>query len=328
MSLLENRRTQISPTHNYTRYITYIIDLFIVGRKIVQLQMSLRSDTARLQKEKSSKRKRHFEDDEWDCIHCTFKNEPANGKCEVCDIPRGTSTRRGGYNPQLNRQQQELEQMLASDRAKQKRVKARNVRDVSVSSLPSDASTPLPNDARSPSPHLTDTSSMPSPPPPTHRRRNAAPAKARTTKSPSVSISRVSESSSSYDFSEIDPSPSSSMRTTPSPRKFGNDSKMSKTSESFASTSTTPEKIGKRLRGRPKGAAETGGGDSSLLSGAETESAASVSSRQRGRSRFFTVAHDGVTLEFEEIIPSDVSDFEDDEVDGEDSDDGSNSDES
>ena len=211
------------------------------------------------------------------------------------------SFRPGGYNPQIVAQQ-ELEQMLASDRAKQKRVKAREIRDASVSSVASDSTSAIPGpSARTPSPHLTDTSSMASPPPP-----SASYTKARTAKSPSsASTSRMTSETSSYDFSEVDPSPSSSR--TPSPWKRGGESKLDTNSTS------TSDKLTKKPRGRPKkttvelGSSATTGMKSGRLASPSSSSA----SHRQGRSRFFTVAHDGLTLEFEEIIPSDVSEFDD-----------------
>jgi hypothetical protein len=199
--------------------------------------------------------------------------------------------------------------MIAKDRAKQKRVKARNVRDMSLSPVPSNLSnpsTPLPG-RRSPSPHLTDTSSMASPATPPQ-------CGSRSAKSPSASTSRVSELSS-YDFDDVDPIASSSGTSFPWKRKEKGKIKMS------SSASTTPEKVvvGKKSRGRPKKRVE---GASSPLS--EKTNSSSTSPRQPRRSMFFTIVHDGVPLEFEEIIPSDVSDLEE----GDESDDSSKSDES
>ena len=192
--------------------------------------------------------------------------------------------------------------MLASDRAKQKRVKAREIRDASVSSVASDSTSAIPGpSARTPSPHLTDTSSMASPPPP-----SASYTKARSAKSPSsASTSRMTSETSSYDFSEVDPSPSSSR--TPSPWKRGGESKLDTNSTS------TSDQLTKKPRGRPKkttvelGSSATTG----MQSGRLASPSSSSTSHRQGRSRFFTVAHDGLTLEFEEIIPSDVSEFDD-----------------
>ncbi|GFS27405.1 YY1-associated factor 2-like [Elysia marginata] len=37
----------------------------------------------------------------WDCSVCTFKNSPEAYKCEMCDVRKGTSTRKPRINPQL-----------------------------------------------------------------------------------------------------------------------------------------------------------------------------------------------------------------------------------
>ncbi|KAH9508023.1 YY1-associated factor 2 [Bulinus truncatus] len=37
----------------------------------------------------------------WDCSVCTYKNSPEAYKCEMCDVRKGTSTRKPRINPQL-----------------------------------------------------------------------------------------------------------------------------------------------------------------------------------------------------------------------------------
>ncbi|KAK7489678.1 hypothetical protein BaRGS_00019073 [Batillaria attramentaria] len=41
----------------------------------------------------------------WDCSVCTYKNSPEAYKCEMCDVRKGTSTRKPRINPQLVAQQ-------------------------------------------------------------------------------------------------------------------------------------------------------------------------------------------------------------------------------
>ncbi|KAK7102393.1 YY1-associated factor 2-like [Littorina saxatilis] len=40
----------------------------------------------------------------WDCSVCTYKNSPEAYKCEMCDVRKGTSTRKPRINPQLAQQ--------------------------------------------------------------------------------------------------------------------------------------------------------------------------------------------------------------------------------
>ncbi|BFZ08279.1 hypothetical protein BsWGS_11318 [Bradybaena similaris] len=46
-----------------------------------------------------------LEDGFWDCSVCTYKNSPEAYKCEMCDVRKGTSTRKPRINPQLVAQQ-------------------------------------------------------------------------------------------------------------------------------------------------------------------------------------------------------------------------------
>ncbi|KAF7284368.1 ring and YY1 binding protein [Rhynchophorus ferrugineus] len=45
------------------------------------------------------------EDNFWDCSVCTFKNTAEAFKCLMCDVRKGTSTRKPRINPQLVAQQ-------------------------------------------------------------------------------------------------------------------------------------------------------------------------------------------------------------------------------
>lgn len=46
-----------------------------------------------------------LEDTSWDCSLCTFRNKAEAFKCLMCDVRRGTSTRKPKINPQLAAQQ-------------------------------------------------------------------------------------------------------------------------------------------------------------------------------------------------------------------------------
>lgn len=54
------------------------------------------------QSKKGNKRERkELEDEKWDCSVCTFANSPADFKCYMCDIRKGTSTRKPRINSLL-----------------------------------------------------------------------------------------------------------------------------------------------------------------------------------------------------------------------------------
>ncbi|XP_071961115.1 YY1-associated factor 2-like isoform X2 [Antedon mediterranea] len=55
---------------------------------------------------------RALDEGTWDCSVCTYKNTPEAFKCEMCDVRKGTSTRKPRLNPQLVAQQQ-AQQALA-----------------------------------------------------------------------------------------------------------------------------------------------------------------------------------------------------------------------
>lgn len=54
---------------------------------------------------RSSKRKSMTtEEGYWDCSVCTYRNSPEAFKCEMCDVRKGTSTRKPRINPQVMQQ--------------------------------------------------------------------------------------------------------------------------------------------------------------------------------------------------------------------------------
>lgn len=52
-----------------------------------------------------TKRQKPVEDGSWDCSVCTYKNSQEAYKCEMCDVRKGTSTRKPRINPQIVAQQ-------------------------------------------------------------------------------------------------------------------------------------------------------------------------------------------------------------------------------
>ena len=66
----------------------------------VQINMEEKRSSGR-----GSKRQAKVADDGyWDCSVCTYKNPPEHYKCEMCDVRKGTSTRKPRINPQLAQQ--------------------------------------------------------------------------------------------------------------------------------------------------------------------------------------------------------------------------------
>jgi len=55
--------------------------------------------------QKKQKRQSKMEDNCWDCSVCTFRNTAEAFKCAMCDVRKGTSTRKPRLNPQLVAQQ-------------------------------------------------------------------------------------------------------------------------------------------------------------------------------------------------------------------------------
>ena len=55
--------------------------------------------------EKRRSKRKSMDDGFWDCSVCTYRNTPEAFKCEMCDVRKGTSTRKPRLNPQLVAQQ-------------------------------------------------------------------------------------------------------------------------------------------------------------------------------------------------------------------------------
>ncbi|XP_046405686.1 YY1-associated factor 2 isoform X2 [Ischnura elegans] len=74
------------------------------GRISSQPILGLKMD----QKKSPNRTKRHakvLEDNFWDCSVCTYRNTAEAFKCLMCDVRKGTSTRKPRINPQLVAQQ-------------------------------------------------------------------------------------------------------------------------------------------------------------------------------------------------------------------------------
>lgn len=68
------------------------------------------------EKRSRSKRSKNVDEGSWDCSVCTYKNSPEAFKCEMCDVRKGTSTRK----PVLNPQQLQVTQQYAPAAVKKK----------------------------------------------------------------------------------------------------------------------------------------------------------------------------------------------------------------
>ncbi|ESO88837.1 hypothetical protein LOTGIDRAFT_125374, partial [Lottia gigantea] len=54
---------------------------------------------------RSKRQLKSVDDGHWDCSVCTYSNSPEAYKCEMCDVRKGTSTRKPRLNSQLVAQQ-------------------------------------------------------------------------------------------------------------------------------------------------------------------------------------------------------------------------------
>ncbi|XP_064633388.1 RING1 and YY1-binding protein-like [Lineus longissimus] len=50
---------------------------------------------------RTKRQMKHHDEGKWDCSVCTFKNPPEAFKCEMCDVRKGTSTRKPRANQQI-----------------------------------------------------------------------------------------------------------------------------------------------------------------------------------------------------------------------------------
>lgn len=96
-----------------------------------------------------------FEDHFWDCSVCTYKNNPEAFKCLMCDVRKGTSTRKPRLNPDLVAVQQ-VQQALTPPPALFKFPRDETRPGSSASSEPS-SSHAYPEDYEEPGPSSTPT---------------------------------------------------------------------------------------------------------------------------------------------------------------------------
>merc|ERR1712168_920893 len=54
-----------------------------------------------MDEKRRAKRAKVIDDGRWDCSVCTFSNSQEAFKCEMCDVRKGTSTRKPRLNPEL-----------------------------------------------------------------------------------------------------------------------------------------------------------------------------------------------------------------------------------
>nr|CAD7596185.1 unnamed protein product [Timema genevievae] len=76
------------------------------------------------QKESPNKRNKRqakvLEDSHWDCSVCTYRNTAEAFKCLMCDVRKGTSTRKPRINPQLAAQQVSQQQYPSQPKTNKK----------------------------------------------------------------------------------------------------------------------------------------------------------------------------------------------------------------
>lgn len=72
-----------------------------------------------------TKRSKQVEENYWDCSVCTYRNSAEAFKCLMCDVRKGTSTRKPRLNPQL------VPQVFNSSLSKSRREKESKDRDKS-----------------------------------------------------------------------------------------------------------------------------------------------------------------------------------------------------
>uniref|UniRef100_A0A915CPU3 RanBP2-type domain-containing protein n=1 Tax=Ditylenchus dipsaci TaxID=166011 RepID=A0A915CPU3_9BILA len=100
------------------------------------------------QKEQEKEKEEEFEPDSWECSVCTYRNQFAAFKCEICDTRKGTSTRKPRLNPSVVQQQtlvqtMAVQQTLAGQQIALKRQASRNSPESSAS-MPTTSTTTVP----------------------------------------------------------------------------------------------------------------------------------------------------------------------------------------
>ncbi|CAG7787000.1 unnamed protein product [Allacma fusca] len=94
---------------------------FTVSQTLLNLsELFLNMDQKKGSQRKPKRQSKTLEDNYWDCSVCTFRNTAEAFKCAMCDVRKGTSTRKPRLNPQLVAQQV-AQQLTASTNPKPKR---------------------------------------------------------------------------------------------------------------------------------------------------------------------------------------------------------------
>merc|ERR1712130_172134 len=64
-----------------------------------------------MKKERKKGMPEEFQENAWDCTVCTYKNPIHTYKCQICDAPRGSSTRKSRITEQIIQKQQQTQLM-------------------------------------------------------------------------------------------------------------------------------------------------------------------------------------------------------------------------
>jgi len=84
---------------------------------------------------KPKRQSKTLEDNFWDCSVCTYRNTAEAFKCAMCDVRKGTSTRKPRLNPQLVAQQVAQQLTTAPPKPKREGSKERKSHNSSTSNF-------------------------------------------------------------------------------------------------------------------------------------------------------------------------------------------------
>ncbi|KAI0231901.1 YY1-associated factor 2 [Lamellibrachia satsuma] len=87
-----------------------------------------------MEDKRRSKRSKVVDEGYWDCSVCTYQNSPEAFKCDMCDVRKGTSTRKPRLNAQLVAQQ--VAQQFAPPAKKERPLQRREKHNTSASDVP------------------------------------------------------------------------------------------------------------------------------------------------------------------------------------------------
>ncbi|XP_013792032.1 YY1-associated factor 2-like isoform X2 [Limulus polyphemus] len=94
-------------------------------------------DSKKSPNRRSRRQSKPGEENYWDCSVCTYRNSAESFKCLMCDVRKGTSTRKPRLNPQLVSQQ--VVHHYAPPQTKQKissKLEKKNLENSSAETLP------------------------------------------------------------------------------------------------------------------------------------------------------------------------------------------------